>query len=161
MQAFEGIAHSRSSSNPTEYQRWRESILFARTSLSVAVLSDEQLLKLSSAASNVLAFNVLAKYLYQSTKSHPDSGKGVAEFFLAVDQSDYSLEEWIDAVFVFDEWLKEKQLQGSWLTMLGYLRCASESPENKSLKLPLSVYLEEMLETHGFDSAEQKKSKPL
>lgn len=160
MQAFEGIAHSRSSSNPTEYQRWRESILFARTSLSVAVLSDEQLLKLSNSASNVLAFNVLAKYLYQSTKSHPDSGKGINDFFKAVDQSDHALEEWIDTVFVFDEWLKSRKLIGSWHEMVGYMRCASESPENKSLKLPLSVFLEEMLETHGFESAE-KKSRPL
>lgn len=159
MEAFEGIAHSKSSSNPTEYHRWRESLRFARSSLSVAVLSDDRLLKLAQASSSIEQFNTLARYLYQSAKAQPDSGLGTHDFFKAVDDSPYSLGEWIEAIHLFDEWLKAHQVQSKFLTMLGYLRCTAESKENDGLKLSLSTLLHEMLQQHGFEAVEGELSK--
>lgn len=153
MEAFEGIAHSKSSSNPTEYQRWRESLAFARSSLAQAILNDQGLLDIAQNAPSVHDFNILAKYLYQSSKAHPDSGLGTRTFFQAVDESPFSLEEWIEGLSFFDRWLKMKGQGAGLLTMLGYLRCCSEAAQKAGLKLRFVQHLEEMLETHGFEGA--------
>jgi hypothetical protein len=156
MEAFEGIAHSKGSANPTEYHRWKESLSFARSSLSVAVLSDDRLLKLAHASVCIEHFNTLARYLYQSAKAQPDSGLGTQAFFDAVDESRYSLQDWIEAIHLFDQWLKNQKLQSNFMVMLGYLRCSAESTLNDGLKLTLATILSEMLQTHGFEGAVTK-----
>lgn len=132
---------------------WQQSLAFARASLSITVLNDQQLTTIAMNSATVDDFNLIAKSLYQCSKTHPDPGRGVKDFFQHVDDSDYSIEDWIKAIAIFHQWLKQEKLKSDFLTMLGYLACCSVSPENKTHKRDLCGLLQEMLDQYGFQAA--------
>ncbi len=153
MDLFKSLAQKKSPNNPVNYQLWSQSLDFARSSLSQTVLSDLSLLKLAEASETVEDFNLIAKYLYLSSKTQPDPGRGCQSFFKAVDESNYSLKEWISTISTFDSYLKEQKKSASFLVMLGYVQCCSESPGNKGVKRGLRELLLEMLSQYGFEAA--------
>src|SRR5690554_1875932 len=129
---------------------WINALSFARSTLSYAVASDEQLKHLAQASESIDHFTILIKAIYQYSKSHPDPSQSLRYLFNQVDESDYGLDQWIKAYAFFDQWLVEQKLTSDLVTMLGYLGCCSLSPENKTHKRDLCGLLVEMLKEHGF-----------
>lgn len=70
----------------------------------------------------------------------------------AIDQSDYDLTEWIDALHHFQNWLRAHRLKAELSAMIGYLSCCSKAAENAPIHLSLCGILDDMLETHGFEA---------
>lgn len=152
MGELEQLAQKMTKETPSDYQRWKESLQFARSSLSVAVLDDRQFEKLALNSQSISAFNLLAKYLYQSAKTQPDSSRGVTALFQQVDDSIYSLKEWIEAIAFFHEEVEKRGQKTDFLTLLGYLRCCALSPENKTRKRSFCELISEMLDDYGFEA---------
>lgn len=148
---LEQLAQKMTVETPSDYQRWKESLQFARSSLSVAVLDDRQFEKIALNSKNIKVFNLLAKYLYQSAKTQPDSSRGVTALFRQVDDSVYSLKEWIEAIDFFHDEIEKKGQKTDFLTLLGYLRCCALSPENKTRKRNFCELISEMLGDYGFE----------
>ena len=156
MGEIDQLAQKMTLETPSDYHRWKESLQFARSSLSIAVLNDRQFEKIALNSKDVAQFNLLAKYLYQSSKAQPDSSKGVSALFQQVDDSIYSLKEWIEAISFFHQEIEKQGQKTDFLTMLGYLRCCALSPENKTRKRSFCELISEMLNDYGFEGAVPK-----
>ena len=71
-----------------------------------------------------------------------------------VDESDYSLADWIESLLAFDEWLNRGNLKKrDFGNMLGYLHCCTfvipESVDSPCLK----AVLQQCLSDHGYDAS--------
>lgn len=71
----------------------------------------------------------------------------------AVDESPYSLGQWIDAIIVVDKWLDERGLEAPFQAQLGYVSCACEAAGAGATLTTLHSVVSEMLADYGFDSA--------
>lgn len=72
--------------------------------------------------------------------------------FEEVDQTDYSLADWVAALLEFDRWMDEQGTSNRpFRQMLGYINCCTQiNPPNVSLAL-LKVVVYEALTGFGFD----------
>lgn len=138
-------------SKESERDLWSKSIESARSTIHTRDMSDEELIKIAMNSNCAASFNVVIKLIYRFTRSNPNGHMGVECFFNAVDDSPYSLAQWIEAIKYFSKWLDENQRTTPWPTLLGYLSCCSESPENKNIKHNLKHLLKDMLETYGYE----------
>ncbi len=69
----------------------------------------------------------------------------------SIDESDYSLEEWVTALIEFHLW-EEKNKPLSITTKLDYLICCTEGSVQTGKLLPLSELLIQYLNAHGVES---------
>lgn len=74
----------------------------------------------------------------------------------AVDESAYSLRQWVDAFILVGQWLDARGLRASFQDQLGYLSCACEAAGAGGNLTTLSGIVAEMLDSYGFDSAAKK-----
>jgi len=76
-------------------------------------------------------------------------------FIEEVDQSDYSLHDWVDAFVEFDNWLSAKNIElRPFNTMTGYIRCCTEM-NAPQISLPiLKVIVYQSLTKYGFDATD-------
>ena len=79
-------------------------------------------------------------------------GSDLAVLFEAVDETDYSLADWIAALLEFDRWMDEEGTSNRpFRQMLGYINCCTQiNPPNVSLA-SLKVIVNEALTGFGFD----------
>ncbi|WP_146209367.1 hypothetical protein [Coraliomargarita sinensis] len=71
----------------------------------------------------------------------------------AVDESPYSLRQWVDAFIVVGQWLDARGLRASFQDQLGYVSCACEAAGAGANLTTLSGVVTEMLDDYGFESA--------
>ena len=92
------------------------------------------------------SFNDFGKFL----KKCPNADAEL--LFEEVDQSDYSLIDWVAALLAFDRWMDEKGVSNRpFRQMLGYINCCTQiNPPNVSLA-SLKVVVYEALTEFGFD----------
>jgi len=89
----------------------------------------------------------------QFTKESP----AIAEtLFRQVDESHFSLVDWVDSLIVIDKWLNHKGASLSLSDRLGYISCAAKSVENSSVLVHLPSLVEEFLKQYGCDRAIKK-----
>jgi len=104
--------------------------------------------KMKRAVSDESALETFRGLLERS--SDPDLDR----FFEEVDQSDYALGDWVEAMAEFDRWLEERGVEERpFPAMLGYVHCCTltNSPQ---VSLPiLKVIVNQSLTDFGFDAA--------
>ena len=100
----------------------------------------------------------------QAISNDPDLSRDFAEFFKKspsfkaeelfekVDESDYSLQDWVEAIVVFDAWLAEKGTAARPVSeMLGYIHCCTMT-NAPQISLPsLKVIVNQSLNNYGFE----------
>jgi hypothetical protein len=74
----------------------------------------------------------------------------------AVDDSPYSLSQWIDAFIVVGQWMEVRGLRASFGDQLGYVHCACESAGTGANLTTLSAVVSEMLDDYGFGFSQPK-----
>jgi hypothetical protein len=81
---------------------------------------------------------------------------GIEELLDAVDDSDYSLADWVGAFAAFDEWLEEKgEKRRPLAEMRGYIHCCTYT-NSPHLGLPsLKVIVIKSLTEFGFDAVSE------
>jgi hypothetical protein len=85
----------------------------------------------------------------------PDE-QSVRALLEAVDESPYSLRQWVDAFIVLGQWLDARGLRASFQAQLGYLGCACEAAGAGASLTTLSAVVAEMLGDYGFECAVKK-----
>ncbi len=139
------------SSKDSNKDLWSKSIESARNTIHTRDMSDDELIKIAMGSADPISFNTVIKLIYRFTRTNPNGHQGVECFFNSVDESPYSLSQWIEAIEFFSHWLDENKRTTPWPTLLGYLSCCTESPENKNIKHNLKHLLKDMLETYGYE----------
>ena len=71
-----------------------------------------------------------------------------------VDESPYSLSNWIDAFIVVRQWLDARGLQAAFQNQLGYVDCGCEAAGAGANLTLLPDLVREMLDSYGFDCAQ-------
>lgn len=82
----------------------------------------------------------------------PDRGS-VRALLDVVDESAYSLRQWVDAFMVVGQWLHARGLRASFQDQLGYVSCACEAAGAGANLTTLTAIVSEMLDEHGFECA--------
>ena len=76
-----------------------------------------------------------------------------------VDESDYSLSDWQNALEAFDRWLKQHNTTVRPIdAMLGYLHCCTMTTAETLPSPDLSATLIDMLDQYGFDAAKDAEA---
>lgn len=90
-------------------------------------------------------------------KCRPESFE--SELFEKVDESDYSLADWVEALVVFEQWLVEKNIPDRPVgAMLGYIHCCTmmNAPQ---VSLPsLKVIVHQSLIDYGFEEVSKNQN---
>ncbi len=73
-----------------------------------------------------------------------------------VDESSYSLRDWIEALRTLGHWLDARGLVLEHHDQVGYVCCAAESAAASAQLTHLPSLVDEMLETYGCERAEKK-----
>lgn len=73
-----------------------------------------------------------------------------------VNDSHYSLRQWIDALIVMGHWLDSRGLAASLQDRIGYVCCASAAAGAGANLTPLSALVSDMLDDYGFERAVKK-----
>jgi hypothetical protein len=129
---------------------WETYILNAREVMPEKFLSDKSLIRLVNNSDHTTALTSLIKCLYKDSKERPVGIAGIDYFFKAINESNYSSRDWINAIHYFNQWLEKENRQAPFLKLLGYLQCCEESPENKDISQPFIGLINNMLTEYGF-----------
>lgn len=87
-----------------------------------------------------------------------DHSRVLENFYSQVDQSDFSLSDWIKALLHFDQWLAEHPLPPAQsqsrpvASMISYIHCCTLTLSAHLPPPELASLTGEMLRTHGFDT---------
>jgi len=84
-------------------------------------------------------------------QAHLADPEVVEALLQAVDDSPYSLGQWIDAFVVLDQWLEAKSLSASIEDQMGYLHCVAEAAGSGAVWIRLEAFVSEMLAQYGFE----------
>lgn len=84
------------------------------------------------------------------------AGQDLLRTFLdEVDESHYTLRQWIDALIVMGHWLDARSLAASLEDQIGFVSCANAAAGAGAHLTTLSAIVSEMLDTYGFERAEK------
>lgn len=114
-------------------------------------LTEEKIVDILNACKTEQEIKTIFYYLSLTLKSSPNKKESGNLLFKHVDISPYDLGQWIETINFFHHWLLSHNRSTSFPTMIGYISCCTESPENIILKYKLKDILEKMLDDYGFD----------
>ena len=110
---------------------------------------------LADASASPRQFQIMADALAAHNSSDSDDKRdGWPLLVENVDDSPYTLKEWLEAWEFFHHWLQNRNRPTSFFNMLSYLACCGQYLEGKAVYPAFIVLLEEMLEGYGFEDGE-------
>jgi hypothetical protein len=110
----------------------------------ISVAAFEQL---ANAAKSPKQLLVITDY---ASKTGPDDSYD-SMMISQVDESNYSLGSWLEAIETFHNWIMEHSKSTDLETLLGFLSCCTEANPNTPTEPKLKEVVLEMLEQYGFD----------
>jgi hypothetical protein len=123
----------------------------ARLSLKFIDIDYKSLEILALASRSPAHFTVLSRLIYQYGKSHPN-GDQISDVILGmVNNSPFSLPDWIEAIDHFNTWLAENHRKVDFLPMLKYLECCIAAPDARESGQTLTALITDMLNVSGYD----------
>ena len=130
---------------------WAMALESARQSLKFIDIDYESLEHFAVASRSPAQFTILARLIYQYGKSHPN-GTQISELIIGfVNESPFSLSDWIDAIEFFNRWLENKNRKTDFLPMLKYLECCVASQDAKESGQTLGALIEDYLNVVGYE----------
>lgn len=139
--------------------QWRAALAAANGIPTALRPSDAELTTLMRACTEPQQLHLLLEaFARHATTLQPDAPQDQHPYPLLcdfVDDSAHDLSEWVSALAVFDNWLREHQRHPQPLNMLlPYLACSAQSQASLPLQLPLPHVVADMLEAYGYDGKE-------
>jgi hypothetical protein len=129
---------------------WSQAFKTARQSLKYRDARNKDLRLIALASSSPAKFTTVTRLMYQYSKLHP-LNPPVGEVLLQeVDQSPYSMGDWIDTIDRFHNWLSDRERKVDFLAMLNYLDCCAASSEATEGGQKFSEVLDFMLQVFGY-----------
>ena len=130
---------------------WVKALESARQSLKFIEIDYQSLELIAMACRSPAQFTVITRLIYQYGKSHPH-GALISELILKnVNDSPFSLSDWIAAIEYFYQWLETNHRKTDFLPMLKYLECCVVSPEAKEGGQTLTSLVGDMLRVIGYE----------
>jgi hypothetical protein len=93
---------------------------------------------------------------YVATHFSGNDGFLLNLLFSEAEESPYSLQQWLESLLLFDQWLDRCGLFLPLENQIGYVACSAEAGSAYATLTQLSVQVAEMLENYGCDEAQPK-----
>ena len=136
----------------SDYGDWLKALKCAQSGLANVNQAEKAIQTLAEASASPLQFRLLAEALAAHCTKNPGDKKDVYSLLIeSVNESPYSLSEWLGAWEFFSQWLAKRNRKGGFAVMLGYLDCCSQYIEGKGVIPTFNAQVEEMLEAYGFE----------
>jgi hypothetical protein len=130
---------------------WLKALESARQSLKFIEIDYQSLEYFALASKAPSQFTVIARLIYQYGKSYPH-GVLISDLILGyVNDSLFSLSDWIEAIEYFYRWLEKQERKTDFLPMLKYLECCAASPDARESGQTLSALIQDMLQFIGYE----------
>jgi len=140
--------HGETHHEPVEWLRALES---ARQSLKFVDIDFNALELIALASGTPAKFTLMSRLIYQYGKSHPH-GDQISELILQfVNDSPFSLADWVDAIEYFHRWLIDNGRKVDFLPMLKYLECCVASADAREGGQTFVALIEDMLAVCGYE----------
>lgn len=111
-----------------------------------------QHLKLEKLIKEVISFPALVTYL---EANFADTEHNFPDLLLTkAEDSPYPLQQWLEALLLFDQWLHTRGLSLPIPNQIGYIACSAEAGSAYATLTQLPAQVSEMLENYGCDDAE-------
>lgn len=130
---------------------WMMALESARQSLKFIEIDYESLELLAIASQSPRQFTIVSRLIYQYGKSHPH-GRLISELLLSyVNESPFSLTDWVTAIEYFHDWLETRGQKIDFLPMLKYLECCVASQDARESGQTLAALTADMLKVMGYN----------
>jgi hypothetical protein len=103
--------------------------------------------KLTLAAKSPRQLNVISDYIGRS----PTADNELKLLFERVDESPYSLTDWLESIETFHDWNASSGQTTELEMLLGYISCCTEATPNSQTEVGLNSTVTAMLKQYGFD----------
>lgn len=129
---------------------WSQALTEAAPHSRSARLDKETLLRLAKACEKPARFVTLVRSMAEKPIRHP-SDQGPLEYLeVLVDPYPFSLEAWIRAVLLVQEWARARKAEGSFHEYVDFVGCCAEFGTRQDLRADLTSVTEDMLDDFGF-----------
>jgi len=105
------------------------------------------------AIDNVETLACFYRYLHNLAKQTPANTDFILDLEKEISEAEITLNEWLKALMVIDDWLKKNNLQAGLIDIKGYIACLYEYQSQQNQFLGFSQYILLMLEEYGFEKA--------
>lgn len=137
---------------------WLAVLETARQSLKLVDIDYPSLEQFALASRNPKDFTSLVRLIYQYGRSHPFGEEISDVLFSYVNESPFSLSDWIEALAYFYGWLDRNRRPIDFLSMLEYLQCCVASPDAREMGQTLSALVRDMLEVAGYEDKKRARA---
>jgi len=146
------LAEERSQTTKVELSEWK--ICFQDPALErvFSELTDGEIRKLVLAAYSPEVIKNFASLVDRFDLENP-SQRGFDKVAELMDESGFSLSDWLEALSIFQNWLIHSQQTSAVSEIFSYIHCCAVSPEGKSGATSLSHLVGSALSEHGMERA--------
>ncbi len=153
------LAQEQAERTQADCDDWLLVLKSAKSCLAKSSFRASALRSLAETSASPRQFQLMANALAaHNSKDSEDKRDGWPLLVENVDESPYTLKEWLEAWEFFHHWLHIRNRRASFLNRLGYLACCAQYLEGKTIYPAFVVLLEEMLEGYGFEGSETAES---
>lgn len=129
--------------------QWLKAMESASFFADAASLNESQCKQLAESCPSPEHYIHIIKLLERYAWTSQETSGGWHLLLEYVDDSDFCLRDWVEALVSFSEWVEASDGAADLKTMLGYLHCCCISSQGEC-QLPLTHVLHEMLNQYGF-----------
>ena len=130
---------------------WLGAFECGRVNLRFLSASPEELERVALACATPEQMNLMVRLLYQYARIDPYDMGPIVMMERFVDQSPFSLGEWIEGVQLVHQWLEREGREENLKVILNFLRCCVELPDVKSLNENFPNLVSSALEIYGVE----------
>jgi hypothetical protein len=148
---FEDLAIKKEEESNIPKEDWLKILESAKRNMKFNGLGLKEIEELAISSADTSRLNYMLRLFYEACKNNINETTAYEELSESIQNSSFSLTDWIDSFYCISEWCSKRNLKIGFRSMLSYIICASESSDSRSLSINLSSLVLEMLEEHGID----------
>lgn len=152
----EKLALDRSIATGIDRVEWAKVLEMVKSQAKFLNLGFNDIEKLVESSATPHQLMVVIRLFYEYSKNQVQEDSAFETLIDLVDESSYSLSDWIEGIELFAHWLAKEGRKTHFKSMLEFLICACEAPDTQSAAF--KDVIQDFLEVHGFDEEKYFKT---
>ena len=134
---------------------WHKTLIACYKTFSQLNVKDSEFEKLVGLCSQN-QLHMLSREFFRFKKADSMQRSPFQMLLKEVDDSEFELLQWIEAIEYIYRWLEKEKKTADLKTVLGYLNCVAQAPDNKLHQQRFVEILNGFFATYGFERAQKK-----
>lgn len=149
------LSHAKAQSSAASVEDWENIIMRSYKVFVDQGIKDEQFQSLVECCRDPNQLALFAREFFRFFKQDPRQRSAFQVLLNEVDESEFSMQQWTDAIMKMYDWLEREQKEALFTDVLGYINCCSQSANQQLSGKKLSDLVVEFLEEFGFERSEK------